>query len=550
MKNIKHIVYLMLENRSFDNVLGWLYSNGQKPSRFLPVGTNPVFQGLTPNMYNPDKNNVKHYVTQIPDGVLNIPTADPNEGYSNVNNQLYGTTANPPVNQPAAMMGFYRDYASNNSDTAQIMSSYTPNAKSLFMLNWLAKTFAVSDAYYASVPTQTNCNRAFAATGNSIGTLGGISTGMVDNHWDGYYPWDPYEFTQPTIWNVLQNYGYNTPDDWTIYYSQLWPGHSLGDYCFTQDLFWPNLSGLSNHFSDISNFFKQAASGTLPAFSFLEPAWFEEEWGIGANGNDYHPPADLNAGETFVFKIFNALLQSPAWANTLFIINFDEHGGTFDHMGPTWNAAAPWAKPADGTNPPQSTEYGFQFNRFGVRVPLILVSPYTKGGTVFRSPTNIPFDHASVIATILKHFNVPKSGWGLGSRVANAPTFDYVLNQSKASLDIPELNFQLNLSTIRKQYAPNDLQLMLIHRAFGRMLKQTGYSKKKFTALYRKHFKGIKTLAELKKAANKIMAELRKTKPLVVGKATPPKAVVKPKKRSAAKAVAKKRHAFKPGRKR
>ena len=97
-----------------------------------------------------------------------------------------------------------------------------------------------------------------------------------------------------------------------IFHSQLWPGHDLGDYCFTKDLFWPSLKDYSN-FADISQFYSLASQGNLPTFSYLEPAWYEIEDRFGWNGNDYHPPANLNSGELFVFNLFSTLKKSSCW---------------------------------------------------------------------------------------------------------------------------------------------------------------------------------------------------------------------------------------------
>ena len=201
MNNIEHIVYLMLENRSLDQVLGWLY-DGSNPRHVLPKGSNPVYNGLnTGNYYNTDSNGKKYYAQKISNSSdSQIPGKDPHEPYLHVNYQLYGSSENPVPNTAAKMNGFVRDYESANSDYAQIMQCYA--RWGLPYLNGLATAFAVSDAYYSSIPTQTNCNRGFAGSGNSIGTLNGQSTAMVDNHWgpDSLHPWDPVEFTGPTLW--------------------------------------------------------------------------------------------------------------------------------------------------------------------------------------------------------------------------------------------------------------------------------------------------------------------------------------------------------------
>lgn len=184
MDQIKNIVYLMLENRSLDNVLGWLYKDA-KPLNVIPKNSSPVFNGLyTGKYYNPDQNGVQHPVTTAQS--LQVPSVDPNEVYYQVNAQLYGSQDNPPLNKEATMLGFLNDF----NDNLEILQCYDPPV--LYVLNTLAQFYAVSDAYFSSIPSQTNCNRAFAGSGNSIGTLWFESTSMVDNHWDDdvVNPWN------------------------------------------------------------------------------------------------------------------------------------------------------------------------------------------------------------------------------------------------------------------------------------------------------------------------------------------------------------------------
>jgi phospholipase C len=152
--SIEHIVYLMLENRSFDHLLGWLYEQDE-PIHFIPgsrVGFKaPPYNGLnTGKYYNLDANNKKVYASEIkPSEGQKIPDVDPNEAFEHVQIQIANN-----------MQGFVKDFSSNTSDPGQIMQCYSPS--SLPVINYLAKTYAVSDVYFSSIPTQTNCNRAFS----------------------------------------------------------------------------------------------------------------------------------------------------------------------------------------------------------------------------------------------------------------------------------------------------------------------------------------------------------------------------------------------------
>lgn len=507
MQNITNIVYLMLENRSLDNVLGWLYATNNSPANFIPAADTSSFNGLTPDMSNPDPNtNDPVYVSMITvaDGQT-IPSVDPNEDFQHVQVQIAGN-----------MSGFYSDFLSaGSSNPPEIMACYTP--ESLPVLNSLALNFAVSDAYFSSIPTQTNCNRAFSLTGNSIGSYDdwpneNNRTAMVNNYWEKNIDdmGDPYEFTQPTIWNVLNNNGYASQNDWMIYYNQTWPGVAPyeGSYCFTEDLLYPSLQGLPN-FAPYSTFLSQAAAGTLPTFSYLEPAWYETVH----NGSDYHPPANVSGGEQFLYQLYQALQASPNWAGTLLIINFDEHGGTFDHVEPPTGVLAPWANAADGTAPPDDYDIEFSYTQLGVRVPLILVSPLIQGQTIIRSNTNTPFDHTSVIATILNQFNIPKDSWGLGSRTANAPTFEDVITlapqYARTNIQIAEPLSTGNVNP--EETPPSDLQWMLAHRMFSRIVRKHNLSRTKFNELYNQHFSTkIKTMKELNEKIGIVLAELSK----------------------------------------
>ena len=509
MNNIDCIVYLMLENRSFDNVLGWLYET-DTPEHYIPSQSPEIaFDGLRANTYfNKNEKGKKIYASKInPSDGQQIPGVDPHEPFEHVQIQIKNK-----------MGGFYKDFKTTGTKhPEQIMQCYTP--ESLPVINFLAKQFAVSDAYFSSIPTQTNCNRALSLTGNSLGyysepdKLRGKKSAMVDNWWEkgptDFY--DPYEFTERTVWNVLNQHSRSSLKDWMVFYGQTWPGLPIdeGNYCFTQDLLWPHLKNQTAHFKPIADFYRLAQQGKLPAFSFLEPVWFETEYGVGHNGNDYHPPGNMACGEDFLHRIYKSLTSKPeTWARTLLIINFDEHGGTYDHVFPSAKAKAPWENPADGTKPPTSSHKPFDFKSFGVRVPLILVSPLIQEKTVIRAKGTTPFDHTSVIATILKHFDIPKDKWKLGSRVANAPTFENVITLDKVRTDIPAIPDPLHKCKANTGVAPNELQWMINHRALMRTVQLKGYSAADADRLLKKNFQDIATMEALNTASENFLNEL------------------------------------------
>jgi phospholipase C len=413
------------------------------------------------------------------------------------------------------MSGFYRDFLDTGSENpAEIMLCFTP--ESLPVLNSLASQFAVSDSYFSSIPTQTNCNRAFSLTGNSIGYWDELDDlwGMVDNYWEKG-PWDlgdPYPFTGRTIFDVLSGKGMT---DWKVFYSQTWPGLDgyEGGYCFTQDLLYPTMQSYDkSHFESIDSFCDRACQGTLPAFSFLEPTWYEESDDLGHPGSDYHPPDNLACGEQFLCKVYNALKSNPEqWKSTLLIVNFDEHGGTYDHVQPP-ATEAPWDNPRDGTNPPVNTEQSFDFKKLGVRVPLILASPLIQAGTVFRSKTGDPFDHTSVIATILNHFEIPNSEWQLGTRTVNAQTFEYVLDPANQRTSV-EIAPPLLSCPASETVIAGDLQKMIMHRYIHYVARKRNYPKGKVKELSNRHLLPAKTMQEVNAAARHILDHLGQLPP-------------------------------------
>jgi phospholipase C len=497
---IKHIVYLMLENRSLDQLLGWLYED-DSPLVNIPSQDPPTYNGLEVGKYfNVDKDNCKQPVVRGVD-TMNVPIHDPHEEYAHVNVQLFGTKENQPCGTLPKMNGFYKDFATYEYDVDQIMQTYTP--QDLPVLNGLAKAYAVSDHYFCSVPSQTNCNRAFAAAGNSIGPLNpkgddGMLKAFVNNRNLSHSPLhiaQPFgnQFNQNTMWNVLSEHGFSNTTDWMHYYSHGdWVEALLGldNYSYTRDLMTKlQPKCFNDHFDKMDVFFKHAKLGTLPKVSFLEPAWGLEipidGKDVGFPGTDYHPPTNLIPGEVFVKKIYDALTSNKAaWDNTLFIINFDEHGGTYDHVGPSPCATAPWA--SDGTPEPYNKEECFDFKRFGVRVPLLLISPRVQKSTVFRAEGAIPYDHTSVIATILKMFDIPKEKWRLGGRTANAPTFENVFEGNPVRQDIPQVHVNKHPKTIdgiEDTTPPNDIQLCMAHSLLNRVLEKEGLTQEEIDLL-------------------------------------------------------------------
>jgi len=464
LPGIEHIVVLMLENRSFDTTLGWLY-DGAAPRHFIPAGGRLKFEGLTeaelpkyanplalPNSeitsYPPVKGAT--YTVQDKASYLNSPPTDPHEALQYVTDQIYGPlkwTVTPPINPPKGalphMKGFLQDYVSALPKDKQthlpsilrVMETYTPDQ--LPVLCGLARAFACSDMWFSSVPSQTNPNRAFLACGTACGKI------------NNQQPWAYGDYDATTIWNRLDA----GQISWKIFWEEVFvPVKDNDNQGWTRKAF-PQLRKISNDndFLNMAEFHRQARNGTLPAFSFIEPSWSLEDREIGQTngiqGDDFHPPGDVRPGEDLLAQIYTSLLaNTQAWEKTLLIITFDEHGGTFDHWPP------PKAVPPDGMN-----QEGFDFDRYGVRVPTIFVSPWIEEQTVIRAGLPgawPPFDHTSINATVLKWLGQSRSGFQLGKRTEQAPTFENVLNRKR-----PRTAEELVLGTLRQPPGPPSIRM-------------------------------------------------------------------------------------------
>jgi phospholipase C len=313
---------------------------------------------------------------------------------------LFGT-GDPPKSAPPTNGGFVKNFAAAiafdqqkhrtplpDTVASNIMGIFTPAA--LPVLSGLAAGFAVCDHWYSSVPTETLPNRAFACAATSQGHMNDSA----------------HSFTVPSIFGLMTAHGLS----WKIY------GYDKDP--LTRGNFPDTLNAPDSCFGKFPDFQADAATGKLAAYSFLEPDW-------GSAGNSQHPNYDVALGEVLIQQVYQTLRNGPGWNQTLLIISYDEHGGCYDHIGPPGGAV-----------PPDSSvgEYGFDFTRFGVRVPAVLVSPLIAAGTVYRVQAgSMPIDHTSVLKTIERRWGLPP----LTARDAAAPDLGGVLTLTTPRTDDP-----------------------------------------------------------------------------------------------------------------
>jgi phospholipase C len=422
LPSVNYIVQLMLENRSFDHMLGFLYADAGNVS---PTGQ--PFEGLTGSESNADASGNTVTVFQIDhtaQGAYFMPGADPGEGYANTNEQLFGS-GKPPSPPVAANTGFVTNFAdaitydqrsgrSVQAGTAAsaIMGAFPPAA--LPVLSGLAAGFAVCDHWYSSVPTETFPNRAFACAATSQGHMN-----------DG-----TASFTVQSIFGLMAAHSLS----WKIY------GYT--EEPLTRKNFPDTLSAPESCFGRFADFQSDAAAGTLAQYSFLEPSW-------GSAGNSQHPNYDVSLGEKLIQDVYNAVRNGPGWNQTLLFITYDEHGGLYDHVPPPSGATPPDATPG---------EFGFDFTRFGPRVPAVLISPLIPAGTVFRVPAgSTPLDHTSVLKTIETRWELS----ALTARDGAAPDVGDVLSLGAPRTDDPLAGVTAPTSTGANPAAGEVSQLQL-----------------------------------------------------------------------------------------
>lgn len=405
---IKHVVYYMLESRSFDNVCGWLYEKGDQGCHY--IGSHEPFDGASTDNYNLDGERKVH-VSKFKDGELsdqwNLAALDQDPFHDTTDNlqQMFAEEPGYWGHRKPDMAGFIL-----NNANPQVMETFSP--QQLPVLNGLAREFAVSDRWFCSVPGGTDMNRAFSVTGSAFNRLGTWEGGNVYKYWPDF----PH---RQSLWKVLWSHGIT---DWKIYNAVLW------EKCiFTYQLYLkgqiPTVDANPEDFvAGLSQFRKDARSGDLPAFSFLEPVWIAP-----SGATSYHPGADLVPGERALNEIYEAVKNGPGWDSTLLVITFDKNNGLYDHVAPPY-AKKPW---------PNDLNNGFAYDLMGPRVPTIMVSPWIKQHTVFRAEGDTPFDATSFAATLLHWFGIPKPLWGLGDRMEAAPTFESVFQAVESRTDTP-----------------------------------------------------------------------------------------------------------------
>ena len=351
---IDHIVVVVMENRSFDHYLGWLPgANGQQANVYYDAAGQP---------------HPTHHLLERQGCGFN----DPDHSYTGGRTQFNG----------GACDGFVRG---NNDDFA--VGYYNREDLPFYggepgKGNGLVDRATTFDHWFCSIMSQTYPNRYYTHAGR---------TERVDNAM--------VTTSMPTVWDRLAAKGVPA----TYYFSDLpflalWGEKYLGT-C-----------------RSVETFFAQAASGTLPAFSYLDPFFLGEDQG---GSNDDHPHADIWRGQAFLSLVAQAVVNSPLWPNTALIVTYDEWGGFFDHV------------PPPGQLPDDVPTDDFDHSQAGFRVPAFVLSPYARRGAI----QSAQFEHTSIL-------KFAQWRWGLDQlspRVDAAANVADALDFSNPDFSVPNL---------------------------------------------------------------------------------------------------------------
>ncbi len=358
LAKVDHIVVVMLENRSFDHMLGYLSLTGRRPE----------IDGLRPGLANQYQERA-YPVHHLPSTALDL---DPDHSAGAIDQQIAGGTMSGFVASAAATLAAR---GVEGGDPGCVMGYY--DGVNLPVYDHLAQEFAVCDRWFSSVAGATLPNRLYALTGAAAGSR------------DDRPPYVPPLYHQPSFVRHLDahhvSWRWYSFDPGTLRLADVQyrlGHHQRFGYFSKTGLPWQTRLDITVN-PKIPSFLEDAAAGTLRSVSWIDPA-FTNFNPLGFPVNDDHPPADVKDGQELVLAVYEALAASPQWDRSLLVVIYDEHGGFYDHVPP-----------------PQATDDEPEmFGSYGVRVPAIIVSPWIEPRTV----SHTVFDHTSVIKTILARF--------------------------------------------------------------------------------------------------------------------------------------------------
>ncbi|MEM7156330.1 MAG: alkaline phosphatase family protein [Myxococcota bacterium] len=418
---MEHVIVLMLENRSFDHMMGFL------PGVEGVLGDDGKVDPARYNYADPlDSTSAKYTVGQAE--YFAIPADDhkdeyggPSHSYPAATEQIFGQKyqqSSPPGSEPAVNNGFIKSYIKELKFSQKVddpkakhvrvaIDAFSPTQ--MPSISTLAEEFCVCDHWYSEVPGPTEPNRLF--------THAATSEGLTHNVWD-------HAIQSRTIQENLAAKGHS----WRFYYQDLSDSNQF-----------PALKREVDQVRPFEKLYEDLRSGDLPAYSFLCPRYSDTDTEFA---NSQHAPYDVRYGEHLIADVYEAVRRSPKWKNILLIVTYDEHGGFYDHVYPPRDGVhnpdgltSPTAYDAElnKSNPDKygylmGDDYKFTFQRLGCRVPAVLISPWIAKGTV----DSTRYQHTSIAATLKEVYELPEF---LTRRDAQANTFTSVLARATEARD-------------------------------------------------------------------------------------------------------------------
>jgi phospholipase C len=339
------------------------------------LGWLPNADGRQAGLTFVDKSGVSHATHSLSGDYTGCPNADPDHSYDGARVEY----------DHGLMDGFLR---AGSNDVYSI--GYYGEQDIPFYAT-LARNYTTCDRYFAAILGPTFPNRLFMHAAQTDRLTNSTSISSL-----------------PTIWDRLASAGVSANYFFSnVPFTALWGAKYLG---------------ISRLYAD---FLVAAASGTLPAVSFVDPRYTVLDDGTG---NDDHPHADIREGDLFLYQTFEAVAKGPKWANTVFIVNFDEWGGFFEHVAPPRAAAPNFVDP--------DLVKGKAL--LGCRVPTVVASPFSRGKSCDDPRVSaLVFDHTSVLKLI-------EWRWGLAPLTARDASSDvanlaYALNFKEPDSSVPSL---------------------------------------------------------------------------------------------------------------
>lgn len=456
LQAINHIIFLAQENRSFDSYFGamrqYWSQNGYTDQAFdglpqfnSPAGAAPTNPGCDPAFpydptATPPETNDCMFDPANPVTSFHFQTMCVENPSPSWNEAHTDWDFNDPVgNSPATLNGFVhsaghdaRDIVPPFNDTNGIRAMGYYDGGDLDFYYFMASNFATSDRWFSPVMSRTPPNREFLIAGTSGGYVYPVGTDAGDQALIG----------APPIFEKLQGAGVS----WKIYVHSLPNGCSTPQCLYTQsyvqNFTYGNtiLNQFSQNIESTDQFIQEAQNGTLPQVAQIEPA--------SANGLDEHPSdfdptpqqplpcCSVQVGANFVDSLISAVMNGPSWKDTIFILTFDEPGGFYDHVSPQ-----PAVSP-DGINPKDflpgdicsvTTGPTCDFTYTGYRVPLIVISPYTKKNYVSHTVA----DETAILKLIETRFKLPSLTKRDAAQIDMTEFFDFVNEPWKTPPKLP-----------------------------------------------------------------------------------------------------------------